>query len=65
MSVPENYLVIVRWKSRIMTAVYEHDRLAELFFDDEDHNILGNIYVGKVKNVVKNINAAAKGLLLP
>lgn len=58
MSVPENYLVIVRWKSRIMTAVYEHDRLAEIFFDDEDHNILGNIYVGKVKNVVKNINAA-------
>ncbi len=58
MGIPQNYLVILRWKSRIMTGVYENDRLAEVFFDDEKNSILGNIYVGKVKNVVKNINAA-------
>ena len=51
-------LVIVRWGKGLLTAVYENDILTELFFDQPDTQILGNIYVGKVKNIVKNINAA-------
>ena len=51
-------LVIVEWKGRLLTAVYENDKLAELLLDDQEDRILGNIYVGKVQNIVKNINAA-------
>lgn len=51
-------LVIIQWDQQIMTAVYEDDVLVELLFDDTDGRLLGNVYVGKVKNIVKNINAA-------
>ena len=51
-------LVIVNWEGQQLTAAYENDKLCELLLDDTKHSILGNIYVGKVKNIVKNINAA-------
>ncbi len=51
-------LVIVQWNNKILTAVYEEEQLVEFLFDEPGKNKVGNIYVGKVKNVVKNINAA-------
>ena len=49
-------------------ALYENGHMAELSLLSEDKtSILGNVYVGKVKNIVKNIQAAfveiADGLL--
>lgn len=49
-------------------ALYENGRMMELSLSSEDNrSILGNVYIGKVKNIVKNINAAfveiADGLL--
>lgn len=52
-----NKLIITRWNGRILTALMEQDLLMELNLDEED-SILGNIYIGKVQSVVKNINAA-------
>ncbi len=51
-------LVIIFWQSRLLTAVYENDKLAEILLDTVDDLVLGDIYVGKVQNIVKNINAA-------
>lgn len=52
-----NRLVITRWKGRILTALLTDGVLQELSLE-EDTSILGNIYIGKVKNVVKNLNSA-------
>lgn len=42
-----------------ITAVYEDDKLADLFLAPvNQESILGNIYIGKVTNIVKNLNAA-------
>ena len=56
-------LLITRQKEqrqeRILSAFYEDGKPAELScFRSGDRQILGNIYIGKVKNVVKNIEAA-------
>ena len=52
-------LIIVRYQGRILTALMENGRAAELHCDEEQRNsLLGNIYIGKVKNIVKNIRAA-------
>lgn len=61
-------LVITEYKNKIMTALYENGTLAEIYFEDPNcKSILGNIYIGKIQSVVKNINAAfveiAPGLL--
>ena len=50
---------IVPYKSFWLTAVYEDDKLAEVYADRAgDTGLLNRIYVGKVKTVVKNIDAA-------
>ncbi len=52
-------LLIVRYQGRILTALSENDRIVELHCDEEQRNsLLGNIYIGRVCNIVKNINAA-------
>ena len=52
-------LVITEYKNRILTGLYESGTLAEIYFEDPDcEPILGNIYIGKIQSVVKNINAA-------
>ncbi len=53
-----NRLIITRLDGRILTALMEDTRAVQLDFEDEKPSILGNIYVGRVKDVVKNINAA-------
>lgn len=52
-----NKLVITRWRRQLLTALFSGNELAELGLEDET-SILGNIYVGRVQKVVKNLNAA-------
>ena len=52
-------LLIVRCRGRILTALKEGDKVVELHLDEEERNsLLGNIYIGRVPNIVKNIHAA-------
>ncbi len=63
-------LVITKQNQRILTTLLENNEVAEIHCiqDEKQENktALGNIYVGKVKNIVANINAAfieiAKGV---
>lgn len=59
----DNTLLITKltWKNRryLATAFYQQKQLLEVSLDPLDgQNILGNIYVGRVKDIVKNLNAA-------
>ena len=55
-------LIITRIDDKILTALFENDAIVELHCCGRDMSTnqvaLGNIYVGKVKNIVHNINAA-------
>jgi len=52
-------LIILRYQDKILTALFEDDRVVELHFDEEQRDsLLGNIYIGRVQKIVKNINAA-------
>ena len=62
-------LIITKLDNKIVTALYENGEVAELHctnMQDASAIELGNIYIGKVKNVVGNISAAfieiAKGV---
>ncbi|RHP29844.1 ribonuclease E/G [Lachnotalea sp. AF33-28] len=58
-TVRDNKLIITRRDSRIMTAVLESGRIMELIFDQEKAGPqVGDVYIGKVKNIVGNISAA-------
>lgn len=61
-------LVITTKGNGVISSLIEDNEFAQLRVDAIDsESILGNIYVGKVKNIVKNINAAfieiANGLM--
>lgn len=52
-------LVITDYNNKIMSAVYENGKMVEVSLEDEkSSSVIGNIYVGRVETVVKNINAA-------
>lgn len=52
-------LLVTRKDNKIITARTENSRIVQLEAEDAyEKGILGNIYIGKVKNIVKNINAA-------
>ena len=52
-------LVITRQENKIVSSLFEQQSLIQVHVErDDTETILGNIYVGKVKNIVKNINAA-------
>lgn len=55
-----NKLIVTRWKKdKILTALMTDCKCRSLSLEPEDSgSFLGNIYIGKVKNIVKNINAA-------
>ncbi len=53
-----NKLIITGMKGRVLTALLAGTRPVQLDLEDAGNSILGNIYVGKVQNVVKNIGAA-------
>lgn len=59
----DNTLLITKltwnYKEYIATALYQGRKLAEVSLEPlEEQSILGNIYVGRVKDIVKNLNAA-------
>lgn len=51
-------LIITNYQNRLITALYENKDLIQVNFEEEEKQLLGNIYIGKVQNIVKNINAA-------
>lgn len=52
-----NKLVITRWRNRLLTALFSDNDLSELSLEEET-SILGNIYIGKVQRIVRNLNSA-------
>jgi Ribonucleases G and E len=52
-----NKLIITRWNSRILTALFSGKEILELGLEEEA-SILGNIYIGRINRIVKNLNAA-------
>lgn len=52
-------LIITGYKEGLLIALSEDGEIVELQYEEEGkESILGNIYVGRVEQVVKNINAA-------
>ena len=54
-------LIITKIEEKVITTVLENEKVVELHVSrNEENDIvkLGNIYVGRVKNIVANINAA-------
>ena len=54
-------LIITKLREKIITAVLENEQIVEFHCSEENESQgiqLGNIYVGRVKNIVSNINAA-------
>ncbi len=55
----ENKLVITKKDNVIVSASFEGKDMVQVSLNaSEEEGILGNIYLGKVKNIIKNINAA-------
>ena len=52
-----NKLIITRWNSRVLTALVSEKTTIELGLADTS-SVLGNIYIGKVKKIVRNLNSA-------
>ena len=54
-----NKLIITKYNDRLVSALYSEKDLIQVNFEEQEENrLLGNIYIGKVQNIVKNINAA-------
>lgn len=53
-----NKIIITKTDSGILTASVSGSRVTQLNLERETGSLLGNIYIGKVKNVSKNISAA-------
>lgn len=54
-----NKLIITNYQNRLISAIFsEKDLLQVNLEEEEESRLLGNIYIGKVQNIVKNINAA-------
>lgn len=52
-------LIVTRQDCRIISAIYDDkDMISVNVSHESEKSILGNIYIGKVKNIVKNIGAA-------
>lgn len=50
--------IIIRQERKLLSLLFEDNRLLHVKTEDEKGGILGNIYVAKVMNIVKNIHAA-------
>ena len=55
----QNEILVTKREDKLLTIRTEGKRIVQIDAEDtEEESVLGNIYVGKVRNVVKNINAA-------
>ena len=54
----DNRLIITKKQDCVKTYYFENDKLVTIHAEQTGNSILNNIYIGKVKNIVKNINAA-------
>ncbi|BCJ94995.1 ribonuclease G [Anaerocolumna cellulosilytica] len=55
----ENKLIVTKQEDKVISAVFEGKEMVQVNIHQEsEEGLLGNIYLGKVKNIVKNINAA-------
>lgn len=54
----EQQLIITRDKDRIISSLFCGQELIQVNVEEMTNSTIGNIYVGKVKNIVKNIQAA-------
>lgn len=54
-----NQLVIVKHNEKVLSCLLEDRNLVQIHVSNKENSVAcGNIYIGKVKNIVKNINAA-------
>lgn len=54
-----NKLIITRCRNKILTSLVSNSKAIQMNLEEDgNQSILNNIYIGKVKNIVKNINAA-------
>lgn len=53
-----NKLVITRLQGKLATVLMDEKRVVQITFAEAEDSDLNNIYIGKVKNVVKNLGAA-------
>lgn len=54
-----NKLIITKWKGAVITFIQSGKQTVSVDIDQEENqSVLGNIYIGKVNHIVKNINAA-------
>lgn len=52
-------LIVTKWNGQILTALMTEGKCRSFHLEpEEEQSLLGTIFIGKVKNVVKNINAA-------
>lgn len=58
----KDYLILTKQtqgsKKRIISAFFQEDELVQISAAKEEEDIISNIYIGKVKNIIKNIQAA-------
>lgn len=55
----KNKRILVHYKGNIVNALYQDGKVIQLDIEEKDNtSLLGNIYIGKVKNIVKNIGVA-------
>ncbi len=58
-SIMDSKILVTRNEDKILTIQIENDRIEKIQAEPADaSSVLGNVYVGKVRNIVKNINAA-------
>lgn len=56
---PQSKLIITEYRDKIVSVLTEGSRPVQISLESkEQESILGNIYIGRVQNIVKNINAA-------
>lgn len=55
----ENKLIVTKQEDKVISAIFEGKEMVQVNLHREcEEGILGNIYLCKVKNIIKNINAA-------
>ena len=55
----ENKLIIVSYQGKTLGLLFQEDKLQNIkVYPAKNESLLGNIYVGKVQSIAKNIHAA-------